>query len=368
MTLLADPPRPTHTVDVQGFLPTLFEQFDELNFAEILDAPHVNKGSSGQPLFGYDGPNLTKAAMHCHALARRGEYAKALEFLNPMRVSLEIEQLALNYLRLLLPRPLWQRFEKPMPDSERSPVAQLVLRLYETFTGQSVKQIETCLAVQAAQSQANWNRCVPDEDHPTLEQLSRYYNSVPFPAGDLLIDITESHLSAAYRFMPIAVGQTVKAQRAFDYGGGCGATTSAMAGAGLRDVTLIESRQAALDFARWRDQHCHITNVRYLREHDVIADLSAHRGQHDFGVCTEVLEHVLDVHGVIQRLADLLKPGGFLFMSASFGLYPHLSHLKPNVPYSGREDELFAAVGLAPVQMNLPIPMLNNTRLYRKNG
>ncbi len=84
-----------------------------------------------------------------------------------------------------------------------------------------------------------------------------------------------------------------------------------------------------------------------------------------FGVCVEVLEHVFDVEGAARIIASLLRPGGVLFLQASFG-NPHLTSLKKNAAYAGREDELMRTVGLERVQIPGPLKLLNNQGYYRK--
>ena len=121
-----------------------------------------------------------------------------------------------------------------------------------------------------------------------------------------------------------------------------------------------------LEFAAWRDDRAQIKGVTYLRESALCDQLEEHAGAFDVGVCIEVLEHVLDVKGTMARMAKLLRPGGLLFQSASFALYPHLSHLKPNVAYAGHEDELMAEAGFDRVPFELPIPTLANQRVYRR--
>lgn len=347
----------------------IFDRFEALDFSQILPAPETYKNQSGGAIFGYDGKNLTLAVLHMSSLASRGQYAQAVKFMDQLRVSLEIETLALNLLNLVLPRRLWERFGQPIDDGvSRSPLRQLVLRMYERFTGQTVESIEALLGDTHERGLRLWKGLVPDEDHPTFEQLSRFYNSMTFPEGDLFATVAESHLSAAYRCVPLLLAQNLKAKGAFDYGGGSGLMTSALAQIGLERVVLIEENQAMLDFARWRDQQCGIGNVHYLRENQLISEFAAHTGQYDFGVCTEVLEHVLDVEGTVQRLAQMIRPGGYLFLTASFGLYPYLSHLKPNVKYCGREDELMHRVGFVPMQVKLAFPLLNNMRLYQRQA
>lgn len=355
----------------------LLDRYYEQDFCQTLAPPEPYQNSGGRPLWGYDERNLSMAALRYGSQVAHGRYDAALQALPQLRATLEIDSLALLMLSRVFPPPLWTRFGRPIADGRpRTPLQQLILRLYEAFSREraaaqgaprTAGEIEELLDRADEDGLRNWRLLAPDEDHPTHAQLSRYYNSLIFPQGDLLPKLAESRLSVAYRAIPVALAIQSRAQRSFDYGGGSGFTTSGLAAAGLQEVLLIEENQTMLDFARWRDQQCGISNVRYLRESGLIAALSEHRGRYDIGVCTEVLEHVIDVEETIQRLADLVRPGGYLFLSASFGMYPHLSHLKQNVKYARREDELMAAVGFTPAKISLPIPMLSTTRLYTRN-
>lgn len=343
----------------------LLQRFYEHDFSRLLAPPETYKNSGGRPLWGFDEKNLSRAALHYGSHIALGRYDAALQLLPQLRATIEIDALALMLLDLVFPRVLWEKFSPPrVAGDRRSPLYRLILRLYEQFTGKSADEIEALLENADAHALSHWRRFVTDEDHPTYEQLSKYYNALVFPQGDLLPNLAESRLSVAYRAIPLALGKQTQAKSGFDYGGGSGFTTSAMARAGFRDVCLIEENQTMLNFARWRDEQCGNANIRYMRETEMVEQLERHRGRYDIGICTEVLEHVIDVEGTIRRLANLMKPGGYLFFSASFGMYPHLSHLKQNVRYAGHEDELMARVGFTPAKINLSIPMLNTTRLY----
>jgi len=346
----------------------LLERWASHDYAEFLQGPTPYTNSAGQPLGGYDAPNMARAALHLVAHGTRGRYDEALQGLDELEAALRVERLGLEFERLVLPEDLWRRRGQAIDDGqERSPIKTLILRLYEGFLGEDVATIEERLSEAIGRGQERWNQTVPDEDHPTFEQLSAFYNGQEFPEGDMMPEAVASRLACAHRMIPVRVALELGAKSAFDYGGGSGLTTSALAAAGLSAVTLIEENVAMLEFAAWRDREAGIEGVSYLRESALCDDLEARAGSYDFGVCTEVLEHVLDVEGTIARMARLVRPGGLLFQSASFALYPHLSHLKPNIQYAGREDELMAQVGFERVPLEAPVPMLANQRLYRRS-
>jgi 2-polyprenyl-6-hydroxyphenyl methylase/3-demethylubiquinone-9 3-methyltransferase len=100
--------------------------------------------------------------------------------------------------------------------------------------------------------------------------------------------------------------------RVLDVGCGGGILSEALAAAGA-DVTGIDLAPRVLDVARL---HLHESgvNVAY-REISVEALAAESPGAFDAITCMEMLEHVPDPGSVIAACAQLLKPGGQLFLS-----------------------------------------------------
>lgn len=339
----------------------------EHDFSAFVPKPVPHTTTSGSPLLGYDAENLARAVLHLIAHGERGRYEQAREIVDGLGWAIEVEKLRLPLLSGVFPAGLWDKYYKPIEDGRpRSPLIELVLRLYEAFTGQPVDKIIQLLDCAFEDGQKLWARVVPDEDNPTHSQLSEFYNGSTFPSGDCMLETLPHSLACAYRMVPALLATKHGFQSAFDYGGGSGLSTSSLASQGIEKVVLIDESTNALEFARWRDHEAGIKGVEYLQESALIADFEPHRGQYDLGVCTEMLEHVIDVEGTVDRLANLVRPGGLLFQSTSFGLYPHLSHLKPNLRYHTKEDELMASHGFDRVEFGLTIPTLQNQRLYRR--
>ena len=346
---------------------TLLDGASTPDFAAFLPGPIPVTNSIGQPLAGYDGANLARAALHLVAHGSHGRYEEGLRGLGKLEQALRVERMGLEYLSLVLPGCVWERYGQPVTEvPSGGPMEGLLLRMYAAFTGASFATIEDRLTDGLARGEALWREVVLDEANPTFEQLSTFYNGREFPEGDMMPEVLNSRLQCAYRMISILLARQIGAKRAFDYGGGVGLTTSALAASGMKHVTLIEESQVMLEFAAWRDGEAGIEGVNYLRESEVSQRIDELEGTYDLGVCTEVLEHVLDVKGTIARIARLVRPGGLLFQSASFGLYPHLSHLKPNVAYAGHEDELMDDAGFDRVALDLPIPTLANQRVYKR--
>ena len=59
-----------------------------------------------------------------------------------------------------------------------------------------------------------------------------------------------------------------------------------------------------------------------------ILDLAAHP-THDLVICTEVLEHAPDQRAIIDKAFDLLRPGGYLILTAA---------TDPRTPHSGIDE------------------------------
>ena len=114
------------------------------------------------------------------------------------------------------------------------------------------------------------------------------------------------------RFAYIAGRVAVKGARALDVGCGGGLLSEALARAGAA-VTGIDLAAAVLDVARLHLLESAL-QVDY-RETSAEALAGEMAGQFDVITCMEMLEHVPDPASVIRACADLLKPGGCLFLS-----------------------------------------------------
>lgn len=114
------------------------------------------------------------------------------------------------------------------------------------------------------------------------------------------------------RFAYIAGRVAVKGAHALDVGCGGGLLSEALARAGAA-VTGIDLAPAVLDVARLHLLESAL-QVDY-RETSAEALAGEMAGQFDVITCMEMLEHVPDPASVIRACADLLKPGGCLFLS-----------------------------------------------------
>lgn len=93
---------------------------------------------------------------------------------------------------------------------------------------------------------------------------------------------------------------------------------------------------------------------RFRKRNLEISKKSQHKGDktYDFVICMEVAEHVPYPDQLVTELKSLMRPLiGFCIFSEAFSLltdnYP--THLRENIAYAGRTDEMFQEVGLYPV-------------------
>lgn len=104
----------------------------------------------------------------------------------------------------------------------------------------------------------------------------------------------------------------VAGKRLLDIGCGGGILSEAMARRGAR-VTGIDLGAAPLAVARLHLLESGLdVNYEQVSAEDHAA---AHAGDYDVVTCLEMLEHVPDPASVLQACAQLLKPGGHLFVS-----------------------------------------------------
>lgn len=114
------------------------------------------------------------------------------------------------------------------------------------------------------------------------------------------------------RFSWIAERVALRGSRALDVGCGGGLLSEALARAGAR-VTGIDMGNAVLDVARLHLLESGL-QVDY-RQLSVEALAGQDPAASDLVCCLEMLEHVPDPASVIRACAQLLKPGGKLFLS-----------------------------------------------------
>ncbi len=183
--------------------------------------------------------------------------------------------------------------------------------------------------------------------------LKRYYNSMII------------HLGTAMRGFVSSFANQIGG-KCFDFGGGIGNLTAAMSKLGHQNVYLVETDTQQLEFVKWKDEKCGIKNINYIGS-DKVVDFFKMKESFQFGISVEVLEHVINPPELMESLANLIAPGGYLFLTSSFHVYPHEGHLKSNVQYTNKEDEILKPFGMDRVHFNNPgLPFLFNWKLFQK--
>ena len=313
-------------------------------------------------LFGLPPIELVRAAAHFAETQRTIRFADAARLLEDIGDSVAIERLALR-LRASLLGSLQVNGAAPGQEVD---IWSVLVMLYSEYMKRTPQEVQPILSnVNGAGVLDAWKASFANDADVSPESVAAFYQKLEFPVGCRFAILAGEAINLAYYGLPLHLldNNANGPMRVFDYGGNSGMLASAMAThPRVVESLLIEPRDNLCAFARWRDEKCGIRNVRYLSPEDVVANPPEPCG---FGVCIEVLEHVFDVEGAVRNIANLLNPGGILFVQASFG-NPHLTSLKRNATYAGREDELMRSAGLEPVQIPLPLRLLGNQRFYRK--
>jgi 2-polyprenyl-6-hydroxyphenyl methylase/3-demethylubiquinone-9 3-methyltransferase len=114
------------------------------------------------------------------------------------------------------------------------------------------------------------------------------------------------------RLRYVAERATLDGAEVIDVGCGGGILAESLARAGA-SVTGIDVAPRVLATARL---HLHESGLEVDYREQTVEDMAQEaRGRFDVVTCMEMLEHVPDPASVIRALADLLKPGGQVFLS-----------------------------------------------------
>lgn len=306
--------------------------------------------------------DLSRGVIRFQDQYRKLNFGAARQMLSLVEKTVQVEKITLLIREVIYPRLLIA-----VGAPQGTPIPELIWRLYATYAKSTPAEMAAVAAKTVEIFNTRWKELVTDEDDLTTEFLKDFYDSLPFPIGCTLRKLNQDNYHLAYHALPFWAAAHLKPKAAFDFGGNTGLMTTLMAANGAGRCLLVDFSTKILDFARWKDQRMGISNVEYLELDAAVAAVPAQfKERFDYGVCTEVMEHVLDVEKAVAAMAALLKKDGILFFSASFGHYPHPSHLRRNVMFAGKEDELLRRHGLQPVEVNFPIPLATNQKLYKK--
>lgn len=328
----------------------------------LVRQPNPISTKSGQLISLETLSDLTRATIY-YALAKKTDnYHAASDLLEAAMKTWEIERFA-----IMLVQPVVQRLRQALPKTRENSLRDLIFAIYADYANSSGEDIASTIRSATENVHRAWTeRCADNEDNLTQEELKSFYSSFEFPVMCTFRKLLRGSLALAQAALPLYLARQCRAEAAFDFGGNSGLMTTAWSLSGINRVLLIEQVPALLDFARWRDQKMNLRNIEYLEECQLRCAMHDFAGAFDFGSSTEVLEHVADVEEAVFLLGRLLKMDGILFLSTSFGHYPHPTHLRRNVCYSGDQDGLLKRFGFERINVAFPIPTRGNERVYRK--
>ncbi len=290
-------------------------------------------------------------------LAMRAEALDAGPQLQQLRDALEFAAGTTIYAtraKALLARPLLrQNIEFDRKDWRRCAV-----QLYALWQGVPAAQVEQRMADLRAQYKDNWRKNFPDDWDVDERKLLALYKSSPALLVNGIHDWNEISLALRF-FVAEQLAAAAGANGIFDWGGSDGISCIFARHHGATDVHLHEPNAAARAFGKWLAEAIGLDGISF-HEHDPARPPAGRR--FGAGICTEVLEHVVDPPGMIRHMYDLLIPGGMLFVTSSFGV-PQDTHLKQNVKYAGQERQLMIDSGF-----ELCVPNVSARRRFCRNG
>ena len=337
----------------------------KLNQNEYMKYPIIKKhtNNSGNALFGIEHDNIVNAILKYMAAIEKMDIDIGNEIIDEMKTTIYIEKLANIYIKA------FKKYKACYYNRNESvSIEDIILELYSDFLKESKEIIKKRLETSGDFYKNKWKEIVPNEDDVNEKQLGEFYNALPFPIG-AFSPLNLTNLNLAYYALPIIfINSSQNIKKVFDYGGNTGDTLVAInESCDVEECMLVEENQNFIDYAKFRDSKVQRHGMIYKKESELILNIEQYIGFYDFGICTEVLEHVFDVEKTVETLSKLLKKGGVLYVTASFGLYPEASHLKKNVKYAGKEDELMAKYNLQRINISdSPIPLLSNMCFYQK--
>lgn len=340
----------------------------------VVGKPAEFKDSQGRSLAFASTADLIRGIIQYAVARQRGDVTAAGRYLATMSQTLATESLAFQFTEMMrhrLIRAMPFNCADDLIRNGRMTLQDLVVHLYSEYAARPPAEVQHLLAGTMDRLAEAWQGlCVTqvDEDLLSAECLKAFYEGREFPLACTFRRLLGNNLTVAHAALPLLVAKQHKATAVFDFGGNSGLTTSAMAASGIPRVLLADLSHTMLEFARWHDRRMGLGNIEYLElgAADEGSSVDALAGAFDFGVCTEVLEHTANVELAIATMAKLLRVGGVLFQSASFGHYPYPTHLRRNVVHAGHEDDLMRRFSFERIPLNCPIPLQGNERLYRK--
>jgi SAM-dependent methyltransferase len=239
------------------------------------------------------------------------------------------------------------------------------VELYALWQNMTTAHVEARMAELREQYKDNWRKTFPDDWDIDPKKLEALYKSGPELLVNNLHDWNDANLALRF-FVAEQLATPAREAGFFDWGGGDGTTCLFARFCGIKDVHLFEPNAAGRTFAKWLASAIGLTDIHF---HDQEPPRPPAGRRFGAGVCTEVLEHVIDPPAMIRHMYDLLVPGGVIFVSSSYGV-PQDTHLKSNLKYAGKEAQLMTDAGFENCLPSdrLPMPFLPQWGFWRRPG
>ena len=235
--------------------------------------------------------------------------------------------------------------------------------LYALWQNITPAETEARMAALREQYKGSWRKTFDDDWDIDPRKLAALYKSSPPLLSNNVHDWNDVSLALRFFVAEQLAGVSGKAG-IFDWGGGDGITCLFARHCGATDVHLYESNDGGRQFGQWLANDLGQDSI-YFREEDPARPPAGRR--FGAGICTEVLEHVIDPPAMVRYMYDLLVPGGVLFVTSSFAV-PQDTHLKQNLQYAGKEREIMIDAGFEsclPAE-RLPMPFLPQWGFWRR--
>ena len=160
-------------------------------------------------------------------------------------------------------------------------------------------------------------------DETTLNQY--YASTMRYVFGNLYLEAARDY-QAEYRLLALAC-RKLRVRRALDFGGGAGGLCLSLWSAGVA-CDYLDVAGPTLDFAVSRFRNRGLTPRVYTSDEPLPADT------YDAVFAKDVFEHLWDVEGAVRKIADVLRPGGYLINDSTFARDQQHDHLEKNLVYA----------------------------------
>lgn len=227
------------------------------------------------------------------------------------------------------------------------------IKLYGLWQSIRPAEVERRMAELAEAGKGRWEREFPDPwviDEAKLVAL--YKTGKPLEVNGIH---DWSDASLALRFY-VAEQLAPVANRlgggSFDWGASDGISSIFLRHHGAKGVTVIEPNPAARAFGTWLSGQLGFGDMEFHEDRPQARKYAV-------GVCTEVLEHVVDPQKMMREMFEMLVPGGIVFVTSSFGV-PQDTHLFQNKKFAGHEKEMMRAAGFVDCEpaKRPPVPLM----------